>query len=691
MKALTKALVILVVASLALCPISLSEDSDAEGKADGLLLYQVNPKDCEGIAVHNYGNTNIDLSDYTISDMPKLVGNEGTMTFSGITVKAGETLVLYSDPIAGHPFLEQKNAIEFKIGDTINGITTTSKFNLSNSGDDVYLIKDGYIVDSVFFGSKTGTDGGWTGGSVKLQSDKWIQRITDVDTDSADDWRTHVTGQTTYTFDPNLKYDAEVVPFLFPDDGGIPIYKELESATESIKIEMYMLTSKNVLALLVDKAEQGVEISILLEQKPLGYSSIDSKDSLFETLYNHDESDPNIRFIGSGDYARYSYDHAKFAIIDGDTTIVTSENWTTDNLYGESVSNIYNKSDNGNRGWGAVIYSEEYAQFMDGVFEADWSLECSDVTSLEEEYPELRPMERDYDPVDTSKTYKTYQAKVTPILSSDTSYDALEYFVSNATERVYSEQQSLGESYSYLTGNTPVSLVNDRAKVGVDTRLIFGDKVDKNLIISINTKSLIKATIMDTPYVHNKGLICDDVTWVSSINWTSNSFENNREACVAIYSADVADFFAKAFLADFEEYYTFDGMQASIVDLKDNYDSGKEIVFKVQVNPENVEYTYLWDFGDGSDKKTTTVSSTVHTPIKDGNFTLKVRITDSSGNEMTVTQQYSVGTPSNDDEGSLSTPESLGDIMTMIEDNLYIVAPIIVIILGAIVAAVRHR
>jgi len=112
MDALCKALALLAVAMVVLSPLCLAEDSDA-AELDGLKLYQVNPKTCEGVSVHNYGSSSVDMKDYYISD------GEGKIVFDeSLTVGAGQTLVLASSQAEGNYFSNQDNVVLYKSDDS---------------------------------------------------------------------------------------------------------------------------------------------------------------------------------------------------------------------------------------------------------------------------------------------------------------------------------------------------------------------------------------------------------------------------------------------------------------------------------------------------------------------------------------------------------------------------------------------
>ena len=189
MDALFKATAAMLAVIAVLAPVMISDDSDASGGMDGLMLYQVNPFDCEGVAVHNYSADTVDMSEYTISDMPPGRNNEGSVTFDrGITVAPGETLVIVSDTSPDAPFSQQDNVVIMGV----DGVNATSRFTLANDGDDIYLYRDGSVVDAVFYGDADVVAPYWDGPTVEIPDDRWIQRTGTDDTDSADDWMQYV-------------------------------------------------------------------------------------------------------------------------------------------------------------------------------------------------------------------------------------------------------------------------------------------------------------------------------------------------------------------------------------------------------------------------------------------------------------------------------------------------------------------
>lgn len=706
MDALRRALALSIAVIAVLCVVPTSwDDADAAGRLDGLMLYEVSPDNPEGISLYNYGNEPVDLRDYVVADQPSVSGGrEGSLHFTQeIIVQPGTYVVLADADPETSMFTKGEDVYLTSSGNDF-GIEREGSFNMANGGDDIYLLsKDGTVLDTLFYGDKE-ADGSqyWTGEPVAIPSDGYIQRTGGTDTDSASDWS--VPGTLGLEFDPDLRYGAEVTPFLFPDHGGIPVYDTLESARVSIDIEIYMITSSNLYALLIEKERQGIEVRLLLE----GNNINDNLGPYLPYIQQLVEAGGEVRMIGvasDGVADRFNLVHAKYAVVDGGTVIVTSENWTEDNLNGHLDDDPYNStSGDGNRGWGAVVDSDGYAGFMSSVFENDWSMDYGDVKTFGELYgtPETGKALTYQAPDDIPSGYlRTFSAEVTPVLSNDDSYEALEYYISTAEERFYSQQQSFSTSFQNMNKDGLIGSIAERTStMDLDCRLIFGSE-GENFIDTINGSSKIKAAVMTKPYVHNKGIISDDHVWVSSVNWTPTSFHQNREVAVVIHSAEVADYFAGAFLNDFDRCYDYDGLRVDITEIQDTYEAGKEVTFTVDVVNGSGNYTYHWDFGDGTTIDTT-VPRVCHTPVWNGEdaavYNLTVRVVDQNdgvegeAHATYVILKEGVQWGDQDQPGEGDQDQSEGDgVPSFLSEYMYILAPLLVVILAIVGALSRSR
>lgn len=115
------------------------------------------------------------------------------------------------------------------------------------------------------------------------------------------------------------------------------IYKELDKATESIDIAMYFFTNKVLFEKLMDKADKGVKISLIIHDNyiNLRYGGID-----FQRFADNE----NCRIYIS---TKEKPIHDKFCIIDSKTLISGSYNWTyaAENYNKENIMMVINEKD----------------------------------------------------------------------------------------------------------------------------------------------------------------------------------------------------------------------------------------------------------------------------------------------------------------------------------------------------------
>src|SRR5690606_29789892 len=70
--------------------------------------------------------------------------------------------------------------------------------------------------------------------------------------------------------------------YILPEDGPTLLIEELDSATDSISIEVYLLTDDSVIQALFRARDRGVNARVLIEEDPYGGSN--QQDEVFATL-----------------------------------------------------------------------------------------------------------------------------------------------------------------------------------------------------------------------------------------------------------------------------------------------------------------------------------------------------------------------------------------------------------------------
>ena len=621
-----------LISLLLLSPALLIDERSSGERTGGVLFQEVNPYGSyEGVSVFNYGPASVNLKGWSVSD------GEGTLTFTkDMHIGPGSRLTMAKAISADNWFSGRDAVITF----SDPRIEKKGTFALADSGDDIYLRKGAVLMDAVCYGNKK-TDQGWTGDPVKLSAGKYLLRMGPADTDTLADWFLTKPGLTNDPFDPERFFDASVTPFSFPESEGAPIFRALEDAESEVLIALYLLTDVKLAALLCDLASKGVVVRIMLEGSVLGMD-LSAELTLMSALLDAGGEVYIINDPAAGNFERYSYFHNKYALIDGRTAIITSENWTSENL-----------GSGGNRGWGAVIESKEYAEYVRGIFMNDIDRRYGDVHPLAEYlsvfYPAVRPYSGDltYGGVPSSYVTAAYDARVMPSFSPDNSRSTLKHFIDNAETRAYSQQMDLGSSFQTFSDSSPLGWLYAAAERGVDARLILDastDSVHVNKIVNdINSASGIKAMSKKgnaSPrysLTHNKGVVIDDAVWIASANWTENSFTNNREAAVIVDSPEVAEFFARLYLED----WGVDPITVEEEKLEVTFEElihGKERIYVFAASgPEFSGYS--WDALGNGEVRNSAVNRVVYRDLPDGTHTMTVGL---DGTERSASVTYTI-------------------------------------------------
>lgn len=581
MRLLVRLLLVAVVIALLLPLPAVTDRSAAASEAAGVVISGVSPGE-EGISLTNTGQNDADLKGLSVTD------GEGTLTFvRSLVLGPGDTVHLVKQKGAGW-YTSRDPCVEFG-SDTFQ---RRGSLVLANSGDEAVLMRGEKVLDAVCYGTSKGASG-WEGEPVPCPSGCYLVRVSSGS--SAASWRALEPGWTGLSYGDAFVCDVE--PFSFPESGGEPVYRAISSAERSVDVSIYLLSCPNVVALLCELEERGVDVRVLLEGSPLG-TDVTREMELMKTLCDRGGEVRLINPPGT-DGGRYTYAHAKYAVVDSETTVVTSENWTSGNMgYGL-----------GNRGWGAVVRGEGLAGYMESVFESDFSTGWGDVLPLTEAYPSQRaygfPLE--YEAPETEET-TSYSCMVRPVLSPDDSLDAMRALMASASERLYAEEMGLGSSMSSAREDTPIAWMGEAVSRGADVRLILDSTSDDvtetatRISASTGMKAVARSGGTEFSMIHNKGVVADGTVWVGSVNWTSTSFERNREAALVIESADVADFFAGLFLEDFgvdvlDVEETGVSMTAEVV----RSGGGHKLVLRA-VAPAG--YELEWSSGDGKVRTT---------------------------------------------------------------------------------------
>lgn len=487
---------------------------------------------------------------------------------------------------------------------------------LTNSGDEVVLLDaSGSVHDALVY--KNGSTGieGWSGqavwpylgsstfaeaGQILYRIPHEISGLPYADTDTAADWaqrqdnpwlgrRVRYPGwDVERFFRPALATSGTVTVGVAPDNAYQVVLEHISSAQRTIEAELYTLESYPLAMALVEKARQGVSVTLLLEGNPAGgmsYQELWACQQLHATgsgrcYFMVNSQEPRI-------YDRYTFVHAKFIIVDGERLLVSSQNLTHTGLPGDDKTN----GTGGSRGAVLVTDAQPVVARASEIFSADCDPAAhSDIVLWSIDNPlGYGPPPAGFTP-DQGSDWITYTVQFTQPLvtvgdwfelitapeSALRTFDALLGLVARAGrgDRVYVEQL-----YEYPHWGDATSAPNLRlesyiaaARRGATVRILLnGGKFDiegfsltNNVEAAAYVNTIAQNEGLDlsahlgdpTHYgIHNKMVLVDlgvrgKYVHVGSINGSETSSKVNREMALQVRSAPLFDYLYRVFEYD---------------------------------------------------------------------------------------------------------------------------------------------
>jgi phosphatidylserine/phosphatidylglycerophosphate/cardiolipin synthase-like enzyme len=548
-----------------------------------IMIVMVCPgKPIESFALANVGAESYDLGGLWVSD------GEGNLTFQGGQwLASGEMMAVCTDPIVFRALIPDVSVLPY------SALIKKGSFVLANDGDSLRLYgTDGTLWDCFVYGDAVDAMG-WNGpafaplpnGNMAVRSGSSVYR----DSDQGTDWYRSVIGRTELEA---YRCNAQVQPFLYPGQALGIILDRLDRAERSIDLAMYELEERAIVDALVLAERRGVETRILVEGQPVTGMSPHTKRALNDIWRGGGE----IVLLRSNDsYKRYDYMHCKYAIIDQEYIIVGSENW---------VPNAFE----GNRGWGAVLWSSAVADRLTSMFVNDSSLR----------FPDARMMTGPFDVgtgTDHASNYTFsnyagwYQANLTVTVSPDNSLEIIRSLMGSGVERILIEQMQFDLGWARSSGFW--DSLAEAGRNGRQVRLLLDAVLDDNPggnretvakfsemgEMGIDMEARLVSPFHDFSVVHNKGMVVDDCVLISSVNMVRGAFEENREIGVLIRSPELADWYAESFWEDWE----IDPLPP-VIDLpwfEYNCSEGESVFLDASNCWDNSAISsYGWDIGD---------------------------------------------------------------------------------------------
>ncbi len=354
----------------------------------------------EAFSLQNTGQNMVFLGNWQISD------GEGLSTLPDLAIAPGQRIWCAKEAVAftGQwgfaPDCEYGGDSDPTVPDASGSVP-----RLANTGDELQLLSPGgKVEDAIVYAEGDDSVLGWAGPPVNYyqrnsrfaRAGQVFYRLFDpvtqlpwVDTDTATDWaqgnpdpaqarRAAYPGWDLFELSSHVEITWETPPaaklLVAPDNTYLAIRDLFASAQHSIFIESYELTHPGLVATLVERAQAGVEVRLLLEGGPTGGLSDDTRWAAQQIA----EAGGSVHFmVNDVDDAhdRYPYQHAKFAILDDTRLLVSTENFKTGSMPSDAVDG----DTLGRRGYALILSDPHLAEWVRNIFALDNDLNHPDI------------------------------------------------------------------------------------------------------------------------------------------------------------------------------------------------------------------------------------------------------------------------------------------------------------------------
>lgn len=157
-------------------------------------------------------------------------------------------------------------------------------------------------------------------------------------------------------------------------------------------------------------------------------------------------------------------------------------------------------------------------------------------------------------------------------------------------------------------------------------------------IDDLNDNTRVRTGYMYNPYLHNKGMIIDDITILTSVNWTPYGLCTNREMGVIFLSKEVTDFYEKIYSRDFDRNNRIDGLNVTIEGISPSMEKIDLYEINAVIAQEGT-YTYEWTL-DGKPLEWDTEYAKFTANI--GTHTISLTVTDAFIGKATCTVTFEI-------------------------------------------------
>jgi cardiolipin synthase len=591
----------------------------------------------EAFRLMNVSDSPVDLTNWTVTDGP----SEGTITLQD-TLPAGQSIWITREAQA---FAEEYGfPPDYEYGNdtdpAVPNLAKTGSFLLANDGDEIVVRNgSGDIIDSIVYEGGNPADTGWLGEAVypyggdavgweafageSLEPESFakkgqvlyrkLDQVTGLpvpDTDTVADWAQatddNINGKKVmypgwdldrYFFTDLFTETTTIAYAVAPDNIYETVLAEINQATTGIYYEGYTFDNAHLADTIVARmqANPGMTVTLLLEGEPVG--GIEDQEKWI--CQQIEEAGGQVYFMYNDEatevHDRYTYQHGKWMIIDGQTLLTGSENLN----YSSMPADDKTDGTEGNRGvWLITDAPSAIAHALD-VFQHDLDpADHNDLfrwTASDPTYGEPPPgFVPDYSSGGTSYAVQ-FPTPLTlsgafsfeMVQSPENSLRDLDSLLGMVARAGSGDMVLVEQLYEYTfwgaTASNPTDDPNPRleayiaaARRGAKVRILLDSAYDDPGDVRGNTATCIYVDAIAASEdldldcklanpagtgIHNKMVLVLDggtgYVHTGSINGSENSSKGNREFAVQVRSDAAFEYLADVFWYDWGEYVVF--------------------------------------------------------------------------------------------------------------------------------------
>jgi phosphatidylserine/phosphatidylglycerophosphate/cardiolipin synthase-like enzyme len=358
----------------------------------------------------------------------------------------------------------------------------------------------------------------------------------------------------------------QVVCHVGPDAGWKVLEGFLDATQQQLDVSMYDFTAPHVverLSALAAKTE--VRLNMILQ--------VDKAQERQSLLALHERWGERFGFApavvsGAERLFKNSY-HTKVAVRDSNCLWLSSGNWTSTSQPMISPGPQPFLYRLGNREWHVVVEDTALAKMFEGfvLWDREEAKRVGISSPAEPPAPDVLVSDTDFLDADAMVAqpgpfepavlpFAGGPVRVQPLMTPDNYPEAILNLIESAVATLYLQFSYIRLPVGVDGYHRLLQAVNRKMREGVDVRVIVDRRNQRDADLQF-LRSLgwdMERVRLQRSSVHNKGIIVDGkITVVGSHNWSSDGVQWNRDASLVFHHREIAEYFARVFLFDWNQ------------------------------------------------------------------------------------------------------------------------------------------